>query len=117
MENQSLPKGTRADGGPRLDIGRESNVVRVVPTRPTLFEGPNTASEALSALSLTPHEQRGGLMVEVGKVARRDASGEACKAKHEGGSLWPRHAVCPMNPIIVSEQYSNDQPCSGFEIV
>ena len=76
MENRSLPKGTRADGEPRLDIGRESNVVRVVPTRPTLFEGPNTASEALDALNLTPCERCREPMIQTGKIAGCNTSGE-----------------------------------------
>jgi hypothetical protein len=51
-------------------------MVWVVPSQPTLFEGPDTASEALNALNLTPRERHREPVIEIRKVAGRDASSE-----------------------------------------
>jgi hypothetical protein len=71
-----LLRRARADDSPRIDISRENGMVWVVPSQPTLFEGPDTASEALNALNLTPRERHREPVIEIRKVAGRDASSE-----------------------------------------
>jgi hypothetical protein len=52
-------------------------MVRVVPSRPTLFEGPDTTSETLGALSLTLRMWHGEPMIEIKKIIGRDTSDES----------------------------------------